>query len=121
MVDIMGSSGLAWHQWRKHGRCAGMPATEYFAQSRAAFGAIRLPDALQAPDTTLRLPPEALAQAFADALPGATAGSVAVMCRGAVIREVRVCLTPALEPRRCGADVADRACTRRTADLLPVR
>ena len=26
MVDIMGSSGLAWHQWRKHGTCTGLSA-----------------------------------------------------------------------------------------------
>ena len=26
MADIMGSGGLAWHQWQKHGRCSGLSA-----------------------------------------------------------------------------------------------
>ena len=26
MADIMGTSGLAWYQWKKHGRCAGLSA-----------------------------------------------------------------------------------------------
>ena len=36
MIDIMGSSGLAWHQWRKHGVCSGLSATDYYALSREA-------------------------------------------------------------------------------------
>ena len=33
MSDIMGSSGLAWHQWRKHGTCTGDSAADYFSKS----------------------------------------------------------------------------------------
>ena len=46
MVDIMGSSGLAWHQWKKHGSCSGLSAAEYFAKSREAYGTITQPKVL---------------------------------------------------------------------------
>ena len=26
MADVMGSGGLAWYQWQKHGRCSGLVA-----------------------------------------------------------------------------------------------
>ncbi len=28
MADIIGGSGLAWYQWKKHGRCAGLSAKQ---------------------------------------------------------------------------------------------
>ncbi len=34
MADVMGSGGLAWAQWKKHGRCTGLSAEDYFALSR---------------------------------------------------------------------------------------
>jgi ribonuclease T2 len=121
MADIMGSSGLAWHQWRKHGRCAGISAARYFAQSRAGFEALRLPRDLGTLDQAMQLDPDRLAEAFARALPGATPDGVAVICREKIIREVRVCLTKDLAPRDCAPDVAARSCTRPSATLLPVR
>jgi ribonuclease T2 len=30
MADIMGGAGLAFYQWKKHGRCSGLPADAYF-------------------------------------------------------------------------------------------
>jgi len=36
MADIMGGSGLAWYQWKKHGRCAGLAAKDYYALMRRA-------------------------------------------------------------------------------------
>ena len=41
MADIMGSSGSAWHQWKKHGRCSGLSSDDYFALSRLAYDAER--------------------------------------------------------------------------------
>jgi ribonuclease T2 len=37
MADIMGTPGLAWHQWKKHGSCTGLSATGYFDLSRQAY------------------------------------------------------------------------------------
>ena len=47
MTDIMGSSGLAWHQWNKHGRCTGLSADDYYALSREAYGRVTRPALLR--------------------------------------------------------------------------
>ena len=36
MADVMGTSGLAWHQWNKHGVCSGLTASDYYALAREA-------------------------------------------------------------------------------------
>ena len=43
MADVMGSGGLAWYQWKKHGRCSGLPARDYFALGRRLYAALDLP------------------------------------------------------------------------------
>lgn len=106
MVDIMGSAGLAWHQWRKHGRCSGLDARGYFEATRAARARVTLPPL--APGTTSA---RAIAAAVRAANPGIGADGLVVTCRDRRLVEVRICLTPGLAPRRCGADVRARACS----------
>ncbi|CAN0588252.1 unnamed protein product, partial [Ectocarpus sp. 12 AP-2014] len=64
MTDIMGSGGLAWHQWKKHGVCSGLSATQYFDLSRAAYGAVTRPDVFRKLDKTVTLPAELVEEAF---------------------------------------------------------
>jgi ribonuclease T2 len=113
MADVMGSGGLAWHTWKKHGRCAEVDAATYFAQSRLAFGLVR------APDLDVRMPAEAIEAAFLRANPGIAAQDLIVTCRDGRLNEVRLCLTRDLEPRACGADVARATCRTRGALELP--
>ncbi|WOI57554.1 ribonuclease T2 [Palleronia sp. LCG004] len=110
MADIMGDGGAAWHQWKKHGRCTGLPPETYFATSRAAFEAVRRPAALRDADRPLRLPARAVEEAFVAADSALFADGVTVTCRADRIQEVRICLDRDLAPRRCGADVI-RDCT----------
>ena len=44
MSDIMGTPGLAWHQWKKHGTCAGLSSADYYALSRAAYAKVTRPE-----------------------------------------------------------------------------
>ncbi|MEO0822146.1 MAG: ribonuclease T2 [Pseudomonadota bacterium] len=119
MADIMGSPGLAWHQWKKHGRCSGLPARDYFAASRAAYTAIRRPKALRGLDRAVRIDPDVVEEAFLEANPDLDPAAVVVTCRERMIAEVRICLDRDLEPRPCSGPAA-RACTR-TATLPPLR
>jgi ribonuclease T2 len=120
MADIMGTAGLAWHQWKKHGRCAGLPPEDYFALAREAWGRVRLPDVFGRLDRSVRLPASVVEEAFLEANPGWAPDTVTITCRSDRIQEARVCLTKDLDPRPCGADVV-RDCRMRDALLDPVR
>jgi ribonuclease T2 len=120
MTGIMGSGGLAWYQWKKHGRCSGLTARDYFATARRAYAAIRLPEVLQTLDRTITLPARVVEDAFIDANPALPRDAVTVTCEAGMIQEVRVCLTKGLSPRRCGDDVI-RDCRMKDAVMEPVR
>jgi ribonuclease T2 len=105
MADIMGSSGLAWHQWKKHGRCTGLSSDAYFAASRKAFQAIRIPDVFRDLDKDVELPVSVVEEAFIEANPGMIARGITVTCDEERINEVRICLTKDLALRECGEDI----------------
>ncbi|MEL6586681.1 MAG: ribonuclease T2 [Pseudomonadota bacterium] len=120
MADIMGSAGLAWHQWKKHGRCSGLSAADYFALSRAAYGAVARPDVLRKLDRAVRLPARVVEEAFLEANPELAADQITITCKAGRIQEVRLCLTRDGAPRTCGADVS-RDCRATDALFDPIR
>ncbi|MFB9149965.1 ribonuclease T2 family protein [Roseovarius ramblicola] len=120
MADIMGSPGLARHQWKKHGTCSGLPAAEYFALSRRAWEAVSRPAVLRKPDRPVRLPARVVEEAFLAANPAWARDMLTITCRAGRIHEARLCLSKALEPVPCGRDVV-RDCKVRDALLDPVR
>ncbi len=120
MADIMASGGLAWHQWKKHGRCSGLSAQEYFAKARDAYNAIVRPPVLRKLDHTVKLPASVIEEAFLKSNPDMTADMITITCKQGRIQEARICLTKDLEPRVCGADVV-RDCALMDALLDPIR
>lgn len=120
MADIMGSAGLAWHQWKKHGSCTGLSAPDYFALSRAAYGMVNRPSVLRKLDRPLKLPASVVEEAFLKANPDWDADMLTITCKDGHIQEARLCLSRALNPVRCGRDVI-RDCTLTDALFLPVR
>jgi len=120
MGQFMGSSGLAWHQWQKHGRCSGLSAQGYFIASARAMGRVKLPPVFDRLDKPVKLPAKVVEDAFLEANPALTRDMVTVTCKDRAVQEVRVCMTRDLVPRRCGADVI-RDCTLRDANMSPVR
>ena len=120
MEDIMGTAGLAWYQWKKHGRCAGLPPEDYFALAREAWDRVARPDVFMRLDRSVRLPASVVEEAFLEANPDLAPDMVTITCREDRIQEARLCLTKDLEPRLCGAD-AVRDCRMRDALLDPAR
>lgn len=120
MADIMGGGGLAWYQWKKHGRCAGLAAQDYYALMRSAYGKVVIPPLFARIDTELALPARVVEEAFLEANPALSRDQITVTCTRGRIQEVRLCLTRDLAPRRCGPDVI-RDCTLKDAGLAPVR
>ena len=43
MIDLMPSSNLIFHEWDRHGTCAGVPANAYFDNVRKARSAVKIP------------------------------------------------------------------------------
>jgi ribonuclease T2 len=120
MADIMGSGGLAWHQWKKHGRCTGLSGRDYYALTRAAWERVRRPAALRELERRVAIAPEVVEAAFLEANPELDADGVTITCRDGLLREVRVCLTRDLRPRLCAPD-ARRDCGARSVALPPMR
>ena len=119
MEDIMGSDGLAWHEWKAHGRCSGLPSDAYLAAMRKAYGSVTIPPLFAKVSHPLNVAPTAIEDAFLETNPNLSPADVAVTCASGMIQDVRVCLTKDLSPRPCAADV--RACTLPAAELDAVR
>ena len=120
MTEIMGSSGSAWHQWNKHGRCSGLSSDDYYALAREAYGRVNRPDILRRVDKPIRLPASVIEDAFLEANPAWGADMVTITCKSRRIQEARICLTRDLKPRTCGADVI-RDCSQTDALFDPIR
>ena len=105
MVDIMGSSGLAWHQWKKHGSCSGLNADEYFTKSREAYKKIQQPKVLNRLDKLVRVPASVIEDAFVQSNPELERDMITITCKRGYIQEARICLSKSLQPVPCGADV----------------
>lgn len=120
MADIMGSSGLAWYQWQKHGTCSGLPAADYYAQARAAYEGIKRPAVFRKLEEAVKLPASVVEDAFIKANPELHRDMITITCRQGHIQEARICLSKALQPILCGADVV-QDCRLRDARLTPVR
>lgn len=120
MADIMGTGGLAWYQWRKHGSCAGIPAEDYYALSRDAYDRIARPDVFRRLEDPVRLPASVVEQAFLKANPTLEPDMITITCRDGHIQEARICLSKTLDPVPCGRDVV-RDCTMEDALFQPVR
>ena len=120
MTDIMGTSGLAWHQWKKHGTCSDLSAADYFATSREAYGQIVQPTVLNPLDELVRVPASVIEEAFIKANPQFQRDMITITCKQGYIQEARVCLSKRLEPVPCGRDVI-RDCTLTNALFPPSR
>jgi ribonuclease T2 len=120
MADVFGGAGAAFYQWKKHGRCSGLPSRDYFALARRVKDSLRTPPVLAEVKKPLSVPPEVIEGAFLEVNPHLSRDMVTVTCSDGLIHELRVCLTRDLEPRRCGDDVV-RDCRLSNALLLPAR
>ena len=119
MADIMGTDGLAWHQWKKHGSCTGLAAFEYYALSRQAYAKITRPEVFRKLDRSIKLPASVVEDAFLKVNPGLARDGITVTCRTRHIQEVRICLSRDLDFVSCGQDVV-HDCKLQDALFTPI-
>ncbi|QEW29091.1 ribonuclease T2 family protein [Roseovarius indicus] len=120
MTDIMGSSGLAWYQWKKHGSCSGLSAPDYYALSREAYARVKRPDVFRKLKDPVKLPASVVEQAFLKANPGLAPDMLTITCRSGRIQEARLCLSKSLDPVPCGRDVV-KDCQMKNALFAPIK
>ncbi len=116
MVDLMGSDGLAWHQWLKHGRCLGLSAEQYYDVSRKAYSRINRSDIFRKILKQKDFPAQMVEFSFLQSNMALKVDMVTLTCKRGHLQEVHICLTKELEPRECGADTK-RDCTQRVTSL----
>lgn len=120
MADIMGTGGLAWHQWKKHGVCSGLSPAQYYALSREAYATVVRPSVFRKLDREIKLPASVVEDAWLKANPMLEKDGVTITCRQNHIQEARICLSRDLKPVPCGQDVV-RDCAMKDAVFTPVR
>jgi ribonuclease T2 len=120
MADVMGTPGLAWHQWKKHGTCSGLSASDYFALSRQAYATVVRPEVFRKLDRTVKLPASVVEDAFMAANPGLSRDMLTITCKDGHIQEARLCLSRDLNPVPCGQDVV-HDCRMKDAVFAPIR
>jgi ribonuclease T2 len=99
------SPRLMEHEWRRHGRCSGLPAADYFRTADRALAVVRVPPAFEAPHVAAQLTASEIVAAFVAANARLSVDGLTVACTRDELAEVRVCLTRELAPRRCGRGV----------------
>ena len=109
VFDIMPSTGLIAHQWRKHGSCSGLAQDEYFATVRQAYDKVNIPPSLRNIATSRRVDPMLVEKAFVTANPGMRPDGISVSCKSNYLQEVRICMTKDLKFRVC-EQVDAKAC-----------
>jgi ribonuclease T2 len=118
---VFPEEGLARHQWRKHGVCAGGSPSDYFADTRRAREAVVIPDALARVERAQNWSPIDIERAFVAANPGLRADMMSVACRREMLQEVRICLTKDLRGFRTCPEVDRSGCRTREITVAPKR
>lgn len=124
MVDIMPSTRLVIHEYRKHGTCSGLTPDGYFALSRRLFNAIRIPQRFQNPFETQQASPSEVLSEFRRANPQISSDMMAISCGGSGnrLREIRICFTRDGKPRSCGDNENQRRlCSANSMFIPPAR
>ena len=120
MADIMGTGGLAWHQWKKHGVCSGLSSAAYYELSRKAYASVKRPEIFRKLTKDIKLPASVVEDAWLKANPNLEADGITITCKKGHIQEARICLSRDLKPVPCGQDVV-RDCRMKDAVFTPVR
>lgn len=108
MLDLMPSAGLIRHEWQAHGSCSGQSPSHYFRDVRTAYERVTIPAVYRTIRETYVTTIRDIEHAFVEANPTLAADRLSIVCDGKALREVRICLDKALQPRRCGDGGRDR-------------
>ena len=124
MLDIMPSSRLVIHEYRKHGTCSGLSPEGYYETARRMFESIRIPDRYRNPMEVLFMSPDQVEADIIRANPDLRPDMLAVACGGAGnrLKEIRICFSKDGKPQSCGSNEEQRRlCSSNRMFVPPVR
>lgn len=124
MLDIMPSSKLVIHEYRKHGTCSGLSPEGYYGLSRRLFTSIKVPPRYVNPNAAFNVSPQDVVRDFVSVNPGLKPDMLGVACGGPGnrMKEVRICFSRDGKPTRCGRNEdQSRLCRTPSMNVPPVR
>jgi len=104
-ATLFPSPKLLKHEWSKHGTCSGLEASAYLDKTDAALGRVNIPQQLQPFNVPNSLDVQDIETLFRQSNPAMRTHGLAVICKGKVLSEVRVCLSKDLEFAACPRSV----------------
>jgi len=119
MLNYIPSEGLIQHEWKTHGTCTGLAASDYFGQVRQVFDSLAIPAEYKNLNRQIEVSPNEIESKFAAANPSFPAGAFRTSCGGGDLAEVRVCFGKDLKPRACSDSAGE--CRMGETTMRPVR
>ena len=113
--------GLARYEWRRHGTCSGLSASEYFTAVKGARNAVTIPPPFKDPHGDQTLSPIEVEHDFLAANPRLHPGMVAAVCRNGTLNEMRVCFTKDLKDFQVCPEVVRGRCRDASLSVPAVR
>jgi ribonuclease T2 len=120
MLDLMPSPRLVFHEWDRHGTCAGLSPRAYFNRVRAARAAVSIPDNYARVDRPTVVAPGEVADAFIKANPRLARDAISVSCDHRRLMEIRICMSKDLSFRSC-PEITRHSCRRDRVVMPAVR
>lgn len=102
---IFPTQALLKHEWNKHGTCSGLDASRYLDATDAALATVQIPQQMQPFNVPGYLAAQDIEHLFRESNPGMGDHGMAVICKGKVLSEVRVCLSKELRFAGCPRSV----------------
>lgn len=123
-IDVMPSTPLIIHEFRKHGTCSGLEPQRYFETAERLFRTIKIPQRYLNPFEQQTVSPDDLVDEFLAENKQLKRDMIVVSCDGSRnrLKDVRICLTKNGEPRSCGKNENQRKlCSAPSMYVPPVR
>lgn len=102
---VMSDTSQREYQWKKHGRCSGLPADVYFDKLAKQFLALKWPSQLQPRGRDALLERQAVLTALRQANPAFPERGIVLRCenkgRPPLLQEIRLCFSANGQPRVC--------------------
>lgn len=110
MFDIMPSSDLMNHTWRKHGTCTGLAQKDYFKTAKSLYEKFNIDQVLTDVNESKVLLKKQIINNVLNAFPHFDEENIIINCRGRFLREIRICLNSEFDLRTCSLDERRAEC-----------